>query len=654
MKIAIAQLNPTIGDLCGNAQRILDVAQQAAEQGARLLLTPELSLCGYPPRDLLMQPGFITAMATTLEQLARDLPPQLAVLVGTACPNEKSLLEGGKPLFNSTALLEEGNIQHLFHKHLLPTYDVFDEGRYFEPGYQANHFNLEVSGQVPEVRGQEGLRWRLEGREEQGSRRAEEPPSISPPLPPSLSLAKAANSRQPGLTQNSIHLGITICEDLWNDEEFWGKRTYRLNPIAALAEANVDLIINLSASPYTVGKQRLREAMLKHTATRFGLPVIYANQVGGNDDLIFDGSSVAFDREGELICRAHAFQSDLVFVEYDLETKNLVRTQDSASPTQQPITPLPESEDAEIWSALVLGVQDYAHKCGFSKVVVGLSGGIDSALVAAIATTALGPENVLGVLMPSPYSSDHSVKDALALAENLGIQTHILPIGSLMQTFDQTLAEVFAGTEFGVAEENIQSRIRGTLLMGISNKFGHLLLSTGNKSEMAVGYCTLYGDMNGGLAAIADVPKTRVYSICKWLNQRQKDKKNGMAENSIVPFPTSDFPEIIPNSILTKAPSAELKPGQVDQDSLPPYEVLDDILDRLIHHHQTPDQIVTAGHDPQVTNKVVRLVNLAEFKRRQAPPVLKVTDRAFGTGWRMPIASRWLPKALILPTSSGR
>ncbi|WP_421659478.1 NAD+ synthase [Leptothermofonsia sp. ETS-13] len=643
MKIAIAQLNPIIGDLCGNAQRILDSAQKAAEQGACLLLTPELSLCGYPPRDLLMQPGFITAMATTLEQLARDLPPQLAVLVGTACINEKSLLEGGKPLFNSTALLERGNIQHLFHKHLLPTYDVFDEGRYFEPGHQANHFHLEVRGQETE---EETGGWK----EEERRKKKEERNEVRSQEPGVNSKLKTQNSSP--LTP-SIHLGITICEDLWNDEEFWGRRTYRLNPIAALAQANVDLIINLSASPYTVGKQRLREAMLKHTATRFGLPVIYANQVGGNDDLIFDGSSVAFDREGELVCRALAFQPDLVFVEYDVETKDFVRPHNSASLSQHFITPLPENEDAEIWSALVLGVRDYARKCGFSKVVVGLSGGIDSALVAAIAATALGSENVLGVLMPSPYSSDHSVKDALALAENLGIQTHILPIGSLMQTFDETLAEVFAGTEFGVAEENVQSRIRGTLLMGISNKFGHLLLSTGNKSEMAVGYCTLYGDMNGGLAAIADVPKTRVYSICKWLNQKQTDKRNRTTESPISPLPISHSPEIIPTNILTKAPSAELKPGQVDQDSLPPYEVLDDILDRLIHHHQTPDEIVAAGHDLQVTNKVVRLVNLAEFKRRQAPPVLKVTDRAFGTGWRMPIASRWLPKALISPTSSG-
>ncbi len=576
MKIAIAQLNPTIGDLSGNAQQILDAARQAADQGATLLLTPELSLCGYPPRDLLMHPGFIDTMASTLAQLAKDLPSQLTTLVGTVGVNEKSGSEGGKPLFNSTALLAGGAVKQLFHKQLLPTYDVFDEDRYFEPGQQSNHFLLNQEGAAP------------------------------------------------------IHVGVTICEDLWNDEEFWGKRSYRVNPIADLASQGADLIINLSASPYTMAKQQLREAMLKHSAKRFDHPVIYVNQVGGNDDLIFDGSSVAFNRAGELVCRATAFATDLVFVDYqngDLQPGT--------------IAPPPPTDDAEIWQALVLGVQDYARKCGFTKVVVGLSGGVDSALVAAIAAAAIGPANVLGVLMPSPYSSDHSISDALALAENVGIQTQTLPIGDLMKGYDLTLADVFAGTEFGIAEENIQSRIRGNLLMAVANKFGHLLLSTGNKSEMAVGYCTLYGDMNGGLAAIADVPKTRVYSICHWLNEQAANQQTSdPAVASLLPTSSG---EIIPTNILTKAPSAELKPGQVDQDSLPPYDILDDILVRLIHHHQSPDQIVAAGHDTAVVNKIMRLVTRAEFKRRQAPPVLKVTDRAFGTGWRMPIAARWLP-----------
>ena len=563
MKIAIAQLNPTIGDLAGNAEAILKAAQTAAAEGARLLLTPELSLCGYPPRDLLMHPDFVEAMATTLERLAKSLPPKLVALVGTVVVNPRSTTEGGKPLFNSSALLADGQVQQLFHKRLLPTYDVFDEDRYFESGQQANRFELD------------------------------------------------------GAT-----IGVTICEDLWNDEEFWGKRSYAINPISELAQMGVDFTVNLSASPYTVGKQGLREAMLKHGASRFSQPVIYANQIGSNDDLIFDGNSVAVDRQGTLICRARAFETDLVCVEFDSTSRNLVAAGDSPGNS---IAPAPETEDAEIWAALVLGVRDYARKCKFSKAVIGLSGGVDSALVSAIAAAALGPANVLGVLMPSPYSSSHSIHDALDLAANLGILTQTLPIDDLMQGYDQTLADCFAGTEFGIAEENIQSRIRGNLLMAIANKFGHLLLSTGNKSEMAVGYCTLYGDMNGGLAVIADLPKTRVYSVCEWLNREG---------------------ERIPSHILTKAPSAELKPGQMDQDSLPPYEVLDDILIRLIHNHQTPDQIVAAGHDRPIVNKILKLVMRAEFKRRQAPPVLKITDRAFGVGWRMPIATGWTPIAL--------
>ncbi|MDZ8095177.1 MAG: NAD+ synthase [Nostoc sp. DedQUE05] len=553
MKIAIAQINPTIGDLLLNAQKILEAAQRAASSGARLLLTPELSLCGYPPRDLLLNPSFVEAMGITLQNLAEDLPPNLAVLVGTVESNIKADISGGKSLFNSMALLENGTVKQVFHKRLLPTYDVFDERRYFEEGLQANYFTLD-----------------------------------------------------------NIHIGVTICEDLWNDEEFWGKRSYAVNPIADLAILGVDLIVNLSASPYTAGKQQFRETMLRHSAIRFQQPMIYANQVGGNDDLIFDGRSFALNRQGEIICRARGFDTDLVVVEFDETLRDLQLGS---------VEPMYESEDEEIWQALVLGVRDYARKCRFSKVVLGLSGGIDSAIVAAIATAALGKENVLGVLMPSPYSSEHSISDAEALAENLGIKTHLLPIGELMQGFDRTLDDLFAGTEFGLAEENIQSRIRGNLLMAIANKFGYLLLSTGNKSEMAVGYCTLYGDMNGGLAVIADVPKTRVYSLCHWLNRHN---------------------EIIPQNVLTKAPSAELKPGQVDRDSLPPYEVLDDILQRLIHNHQSAAQIVAAGHDAVIVNRVIQMVARAEFKRRQAPPGLKITDRAFGTGWRMPIASNWV------------
>lgn len=549
MKIAIAQLNPTIGDLCGNAKQILAAAQKAIQEGTRLMLTPELSLCGYPPRDLLMSPDFVASMSRTLQELAQQLPPQLAVLIGTVEINPFATSKGQKPLFNSTALIDGNKVQQIFHKRLLPTYDVFDEDRYFEPGERANFFSL-----------------------------------------------------------SSYKIGVTICEDLWNDEDFWGKRSYEINPIEELAKLKVDLIINLSASPYTASKQKVREAMLKHSASRDRTPIIYVNQIGGNDDLIFDGNSVAFNRAGDVICRAKGFGSDLEIIEFDEQQKDLL---------PGTINPCPETTEAEIFSALVLGVKDYARKCGFSKAILGLSGGIDSSLVAAIATEALGRENVLGVLMPSPYSSEHSISDAEALVKNLGIQSYTLPIGEIMTAYDHLLEPIFAGTEFGIAEENIQSRIRGNLLMAVANKFGHLLLSTGNKSEMAVGYCTLYGDMNGGLAVIADVPKTRVFSICHWLNRTN---------------------EMIPHNVLIKPPSAELKPGQLDQDSLPPYEILDDILERAIHNHQSTTQIVQAGHDLATVNKVMKLVTRAEFKRKQAPPGLKITDRAFGTGWRMPIA----------------
>lgn len=601
MKIAIAQLNPTIGDLDGNAQKILAAAHTAAAQGARLLLTPELSLCGYPPRDLLLQPSFVEAMTQTLQQLAQNLPPAIAVLVGTVEPNQNSDKSGENPLFNSIAMLDQGQIQQIFHKRLLPTYDVFDEERYFEPGLQSNSFELT----------------------------------------PAPTAASADGNGQSLSAIPALRIGVTICEDLWNDEEFWGKRSYTVNPIQDLVNQGVDLVVNLSASPYSAGKQKLREAMLHHAAVRYQKPVLYANQVGGNDDLIFDGSSVGFNRQGQMACRAKAFSTDLIFVEMDPEGQDL-------SPST--IAPQPESEDAEIWSALVLGIRDYTHKCGFSKVVIGLSGGIDSSLVAAIAAAALGPENVLGILMPSPYSSEHSIHDAEDLARNLGIQTKTLAIDTLMKAFDESFAELFAGTEFGVAEENIQSRIRGNLLMAVSNKFGHLLISTGNKSEMAVGYCTLYGDMNGGLAAIADVPKTRVYSLCRWLNDTfQTNRTAAVGIDSFRLHPTA-FP-VIPPNILAKPPSAELKPGQVDQDSLPSYEVLDDILHRLIVEHQAPTHIAASGHDPAVVDKVVNLVARAEFKRKQAPPGLKITDRAFGTGWRMPIAKKWIPCSTPQPES---
>ncbi|AFZ37528.1 NH(3)-dependent NAD(+) synthetase [Stanieria cyanosphaera PCC 7437] len=573
MKIAVAQINPTIGDLVNNAKKILAVANNAAKKGVRLLLTPELSLCGYPPRDLLLYPGFVESMQQQLEAIAQQLPKGMAALVGTVEANPSATSKGQKPLFNSMALLDEGKVQHIFHKRLLPSYDVFDEDRYFQSGYETNYFALSHQN------------------------------AVASDLDDSFS------------EESSLKIGVTICEDLWNDEQFWGKRNYEVNPIEDLAYLGVDVVVNLSASPYSVGKQKLREAILHHAATKYKLPIIYVNQVGANDDLIFDGNSVVFNRQGEIVSHAKGFESDLVIVEFDPIQQNL----SALTPINKQGVILDENE--EIFAALVLGVKDYAHKCNFSQVILGLSGGIDSSLVAAIATEAMGADRVLGVLMPSPYSSDHSITDAVALAKNLGIRYEQFPIQEAMSAYDQILAPLFTGTEFGIAEENIQSRIRGNLLMAIANKFGYLLLSTGNKSEMAVGYCTLYGDMNGGLAVIADVPKTRVYSLCRWLNRHQ---------------------EIIPNHAINKPPSAELKPGQLDQDSLPPYEILDDILDRLICQHQSEPEIIQSGHHSEVVHQVIKLVARAEFKRRQAPPGLKITDRAFGTGWRMPIASRWL------------
>ncbi|NCR11683.1 MAG: NAD+ synthase [Microcystis aeruginosa Ma_QC_C_20070823_S13] len=551
MRIAIAQLNPIVGDIEGNAERILEAAQTAFNRGAELLLTPELSLCGYPPRDLLLNLGFVEKMSRQLQLLSQELPEKLAVLVGFVEKNSSATVRGEKPLFNSIALVKSQEIKQIFTKRLLPTYDVFDEDRYFASGKESQYFQL---------------------------------------------------------TENNFKIGVTICEDVWNDEQFWGQRQYAVNPIADLANLGVDLIVNLSASPYSVGKQKLRESLLSHSATRYNLPIVYVNQVGGNDDLIFDGDSVAFNRQGEVIYRAQAFTSSLELIEFNQDLLPAV------------IHPLPIDEDEEIYRALVLGVRDYVQKCGFKRVIFGLSGGIDSSLVAAIATDALGKENVLAVMMPSPYSSDHSISDAVALVNNLGIKSEKLAIKEIMTAYDQLLERLFAGTDFGIAEENLQSRIRGNLLMALSNKFGHLLLSTGNKSEMAVGYCTLYGDMNGGLAVIADVPKTRVYSLCRWLNRHG---------------------EIIPLNVINKAPSAELKPNQKDQDSLPPYEILDAILALLIDRHQSAEQIIAAGFEPEIVQKVIKLVKNAEFKRKQAPPGLKISDRAFGTGWRMPIASRW-------------
>jgi len=545
MKIALLQVNPTVGDVAGNARRILEALREAAAKGADLAAAPELALVGYLPRDLLLNPGFVARSWEALDSLARDAADLPPVLVGLPEPNPS---DTGRPLFNSAVLLRGGRVDERFRKALLPTYDVFDEDRYFEPFHG------------PQV----------------------------------LDLA-------------GHRVGISICEDIWNDRDFWKRRRYHHDPIEELIRAGATIVLNVSASPFTAGKHRRREEMLGSMAAKHRIPIAYVNQFGGNDDLVFDGRSCMFNADGAVFARGRAFEADVVVCDVD---------------DPRPIAPASDlGVESEIWRALVLGTRDYACKCGFSSVVLGLSGGIDSALTAAIAAEALGANRVLGVLMPSPYSSQGSLDDAHELARNLCIETMTLPIETLMRAFDGTLRAQLGAELPGVAQENIQARIRGNLLMALSNTRGSLLLTTGNKSELSVGYCTLYGDMSGGLAVIADVPKTMVYRVSRWRNE-------------------SAGRPIIPEATLTKAPSAELRPNQTDQDSLPPYDVLDDILQRHVERHQTAEEIVAAGFERATVERVLRLVRMAEFKRKQAAPGLKVTDRAFGTGWRMPIAAK--------------
>ncbi|MGE3956629.1 MAG: NAD+ synthase [Vicinamibacterales bacterium] len=546
MKIALLQINPTVGDIAGNAALIAEAALRARQAGADLAVTPELALVGYLPRDLLLSEDFVARSWAQVERLARDLAEGPPTLVGLPEANPS---DEGRPLFNSAALVRGGRIEQRFRKALLPTYDVFDEDRYFEPFHGA---------QVVDVAG--------------------------------------------------TRVGISICEDIWNDRDFWKRRRYHHDPVSELVAAGAEVIVNLSASPFTVGKHKRREEMLSSMARKHRVPLLYVNQYGGNDDLVFDGRSCAFSAEGAPIARGASFDADVVVCD--------LTHQAGIGPATDLVA------ESEVWRALVLGTRDYARKCGFTRVVLGLSGGIDSALTAAIAAEALGPDRVLGVLMPSPFSSRGSIDDSLALAANLGIDTLTLPIEPAMAAMEATLAGAFAGTTRDVTEENIQARIRGNLLMALSNKRGALLLTTGNKSELAVGYCTLYGDMSGGLGVIADVPKTMVYRVSRWLNDRAGH-------------------QVIPDAILTKAPSAELRPNQTDQDSLPPYDILDDILQRHVERHEPASAIVAAGFDQATVHRVLRLVRGAEFKRKQAAPGLKVTDRAFGTGWRMPIAARY-------------
>jgi NAD+ synthase (glutamine-hydrolysing) len=569
MRLALAQLNPVVGDLAGNGRRILAACHQAADQGADLVLTPELSLWGYPPRDLLLLPARLEAQAQALDGLAEALAESAgtpAVLVGMAEPcGEYSLPR----LYNALALVEPGGWRVVARKQLLPSYDVFDERRYFRPAAAPSLLELECRGRS----------WRL---------------------------------------------GLTICEDLWVEEELQGQRLVGPDPIAALQPLQPDLLLNLSASPFSQAKTSLRRQLASRAAGRLGCPVVYVNQVGGNDELVFDGASFVVDARGALLCRLPCCR----------EAVTLWDAAATAGQGEGASNLAPEPEPLEqLFRALVLGVHDYADTCGFRQIVLGLSGGIDSGLVAVIAAAALGSSQVEALLLPSPWSSAGSIEDALALASRLGLRTHTLPIAGLMAGFDQALVPALGSEPAGVTAENLQSRIRGTLLMAVANQQGQLLLSTGNKSELAVGYCTLYGDMNGGLAVIGDVYKSRVFELCAWLD-------SSAAANCRADFNLPTRGELVGTAIRLKAPSAELRPDQRDSDSLPEYAVLDPLLEALVEQRCSPEQLRAEGQDGELAERVMELLRRAEFKRRQAAPVLKVSGQAFGSGWRMPIAAR--------------
>ena len=543
MKIALGQINPTVGDFSGNAAKIIQFAGQARTAGAGLILFPELAVCGYPPRDLVERPSFVARNRETAEKIAAETQG-IAVICGVVTPAHA---ETGKSVMNSAALLRDGRIEFTQSKMLLPTYDVFDEMRNFAPAKSQQLF-------------------RLCGKQ----------------------------------------MALTICEDAWNDKHFWNRRLYGVDPVEELIRAGGNLLLNISASPFWQGKRELRRDMLTAIATNQKVPVALVNQVGGNDSVVYDGSSLVIAPDGRVIAQGKSFEEDLVYF-------------DSQSMTGEMHEQIAGNE-ACAYAALVLGTRDYVRKCGFARAIIGLSGGIDSALTAAIAVDALGAENVIGVGMPGPYSSPGSIEDARQLARNLGIRFELLSINEVYEACRRTLATVFAGMAQDVTEENIQSRSRGMVLMALSNKFGALVLSTGNKSELAVGYCTLYGDMVGGLAVISDVPKTLVYRLSAYVNSRRP---------------------VIPQATIEKPPSAELRPDQKDSDSLPPYDVLDAILEDYVEESRAAEQIAqTHNFDLDLVKRVIRMVERSEYKRQQAAPGIKISAKAFGYGRRFPIAAK--------------
>ena len=543
MKIALGQINPTVGDFSGNAAKIIDFAQRARSVGAGLILFPELSVCGYPPRDLVERPTFVARNRESAERIAAATTG-IAVICGLVTPADS---DTGKSAMNSAALLMNGKLAFLQSKMLLPTYDVFDEMRNFAPAKSQQLFPF------------------------CGNRMA-----------------------------------LTICEDAWNDKRFWAKRLYTVDPVESLVREGGNFVLNISASPFWIGKREFRRDMLASIARQHKVPVALVNQIGGNDSLVFDGSSLVLNREGKIIAQGRSFEEDLIYFD----------SQDLSGEMHEQIP----GDEASAYSALVLGTRDYIRKCGFQKAIIALSGGIDSALTAVIAADAVGPENVIGVGMPGPYSSQGSIDDARALAKNLGIRFELLSINPAYEAYRQTLREVFAGLKEDVTEENIQSRARGMLLMALSNKFGAIVLSTGNKSELGVGYCTLYGDMVGGLAVISDVPKTLVYGLAEYVNSRRS---------------------VIPRASIEKPPSAELRPDQKDSDSLPPYEVLDAVLEDYVEDSHAAERIAAdRGIDIETVRRVIRMVDRAEYKRQQAAPGLKISPKAFGYGRRFPIAAK--------------